>query len=983
MGSKVYITLDVEDKGTGKIKKFGANVEKAFDKIKMNAKAGATQAGKMERAWKSSIDHLKRHWKAYAVGGVAAIYGVTKMISGAITKMKEYVGMANVQEAAERKLGAVLKATGNAAGYNLDQLKKMASGMQSVTTVGDEVTLSGMAILATFKQIRGEGFERATKAAMDMSAVMGQDLKSSMVMIGKAVNDPITGMSMLTRVGVTFTDQQKDMARQLQESGDMAGAQNIILQELESQFGGTAAALREDFGGAVIAAGNALGDTKEEMGFLITKNQFFIDIVHLAEKQFMAWGEKIKENRGYLQGLLKSGVLKLVDGIIFVVKTMRFFHNAWLGIKLVGTAAMHALAVGIDELVGGIRFLLTPIDMLFEGLKKLGIIKVNPFDKIEESLGQFRVSSADVTKDVMDDIVKTNKTYDLVIDKVESWQTAIKAIPVEQIKTEKQITKSIKKIGKVQATATKAEIKAAKNAAKIAAKIAAKLAKDSAKIAQKLAKDKAKAIKDYAKESTKIYDRMYDDVQKLDLGDYAYSLKLLAKRYTNYKDHLESLARQDKKYSGGVQLLDQWMAGEKQKLWDDWARKHGTVLDRMEVRWRDYQKEAIDANTIAYDAISAGAAELEKQLSDVFFDIMTGNMDKVKFDWDAMWKSMVRSTADHMAQIVAETALDTAAKAASAGMDWLGTAMGWWAAGSWEIKKQHMAMLHPGEMVIPADMAEKVRASSAGKSNIGLGTPMTPEASITIPGSFRDVYTDNAIKAAFLSSIKGFTIQTVLNLISGIGLQVNPLGVIGTFARAGFAGYMGTKDAKQLYSLIYGENARYNPDQNVQAAMQSLSWSGFDKSMASKYGMMAINNPLAGRSGGGGGSWGGGPDSSSARGSTGVGTGTSVSRSSIGRGGTGPGSRNSPARYGGIFRGPESGYPGPTMHGVEAVVPLRDGNIPVSLQVSGADSKELLDEIKKLRTDLQAGNYTIARNTLKIAKIMDKFDGNGLPAERT
>ena len=752
-GSKVYITLEVDDKGSATMRKFGGNTDKAFDKLKKNARAGATQAGKMERAWKTSINHLKQHWKAYAVAGVAAVYGVTKMISGAINKMKEYVGLANVQEAAERKLGAVLKATGNAAGYNLEQLKKMASGMQSVTTVGDEVTLSGMAILATFKQVRGEGFERATKAALDMSAVMGQDLKSSMVMIGKAVNDPITGMSMLTRVGVTFTQQQKDMARQLQESGDMAGAQNIILKELESQFGGTAAALRKDFGGSVIAAGNALGDTKEEMGFLITKNQFFIKIIHLAEKQFMAWGEKIKENRGYLQDLLKSGVLKLVGGIIFAVKTMKFFHLAWLGIKLAGTAALHAVAVGIEELVGGIRFILTPIDMLFEGLKKLGIIKVNPFDKIEESLGQFRASSLDVTKEVMEDTKKVIKTYDLVAETFEGWQKQLKAIPVEQVKTEKKITKSLKAIGKVQATQTKAELKGAKDAAKAAAKLAkdkAKAVADFSKKYQKLtlgdhnyavkqlraqataykaagadhisvekwlsaeikkitgdtAKDKAKADADYAKESTKIYERMYDDVQKLDLGDYAYSLKLLAQRYTNYKDHLESLARQDSKYSGGVQLLDQWMAAEKEKLWDDWARKHGTVLDRMGVRWRDYQKEAIDANSIAYDAISVGAAEAERQISDNLFNVITGKMGKLGIDWESLWQGMVRSVTDAVAKMAVEAAIATT-------LDWA-TAL-FAAKGIWEVGGDEVPIIaHKKEMIVPAKQAEKLRDIVSG-----------------------------------------------------------------------------------------------------------------------------------------------------------------------------------------------------------------------------------------------------------------------------
>ena len=377
---------------------------------------------------------------------------------------------------------------------------------------------------------------------------------------------------------------------------------------------------------------------------------------------------------------------------------------------------------------------------------------------------------------------------------------------------------------------------------------------DLIKAEQAATKNKTKAVADYARESTNIYERLFDDVQKLDLGDYEHSLALLDKRYENYKTHLENLAIQDSKYAGGVQLLDKWIAGEKQKLWDDWAKKHGTVLDRLELRWRDYQKEGINTNKIMYDAISAGAANLEKQLSDVFFNVLTGNMSKVSLDWDAMWASMVRSTTDHMARIVTETALNVAAKAASAGMDWLGQSMGWWAAGSWEIKKQHMAMLHPGEMVIPTDMADKIRD---GSGNIGLGEPMLPELSTTIPGSFRDVYVDNAIKSALYSAAKGFGVRTVLSLLMGTGMKVNPWGVMGAYARAAYKGYMGHRDAKKLYSLIYGKDAPYNPDQNVQQSMQAIDWSGFDAHMAEMYPLMAINNPGYDSGGGAGGDWSG------------------------------------------------------------------------------------------------------------------------------
>ncbi|MBW2675036.1 MAG: hypothetical protein JRD89_16760, partial [Deltaproteobacteria bacterium] len=417
---------------------------------------------------------------------------------------------------------------------------------------------------------------------------------------------------------------------------------------------------------------------------------------------------------------------------------------------------------------------------------------------------------------------------------------------------------------------------------------------------------------------------------------------------------------------------DRWLAGEKEKLHDDWARKHGTVLDRMSVRWRDYQKEAIDGNRIMYDALDAGAAEMEKQLSDNFFNVMTGNINQVKLDWDAMWKSMLRSTTDHMAKIVTETALDKAAQAASAGLDWLGGTMGWWAAGSWEIKKQHMAMLHPGEMVLPADMAEKVRVSASNNGNISLGEPMTPEATTTIPGSFQDMYTDTAIQAALVSAVKGFSIRSALNVLTGMSMQVNPLGVVGTFLNAEVKGYMATRDAKQLYSMIYGKKATYNPKQNVNAAMQSMDWSGFDADMASKYGMMAINNPGHSRAYGDSGS--GGDGSTGGFGSQ--------SSTGMGTGGTSSGYGGSYARFGGMFSGPESGYP-MTLHGEEAVIPLKGGKVPVQMGNYGADSKELLNEIKKLREDLQAGNYTIASNTNKMYQILDKFDGDGLPPERT
>ena len=283
---KIDLIVDTK-KGTHEIKGFGRATESAMGK----AKSAATSLGKGFL----SLQGL--------VVGLAGAYGLYKLIGAA----KEWIGLANEQEAVEKRLSAVLKATGQAAGYNINELKDMASAMQEVTTVGDEVILAGMSILSTFKQIRGEAFERTTAVALDMAEVMQQDLKGAMVMISKAMNDPIANLSAMSKAGVQFTKEQKEQIKTLWESGKTMEAQNIILTELESQFGGVAKAARETFGGAVKATSNTLGDMKEQLGSVITENQFFIDQIQDAEGIIKGFTKAIEENKDLLQDLAKGG----------------------------------------------------------------------------------------------------------------------------------------------------------------------------------------------------------------------------------------------------------------------------------------------------------------------------------------------------------------------------------------------------------------------------------------------------------------------------------------------------------------------------------------------------------------------------------------------------------------------------------------------------------------------------------------------------
>jgi len=167
------------------------------------------------------------------------------------------------QEKAIAQLEATLKSTGRSSESLSKDMQDFASSLQEVTTFGDEAVIASQALLLTFTQIGGDAFPRAQRAILDVATAMGTDLQSATLQVGKALNDPILGMTALSRSGIQFTQAQKDVVKQMVETGNAAGAQEIILKELEVQFGGSAAAARNTLGGAIESLKNNFGDLLE------------------------------------------------------------------------------------------------------------------------------------------------------------------------------------------------------------------------------------------------------------------------------------------------------------------------------------------------------------------------------------------------------------------------------------------------------------------------------------------------------------------------------------------------------------------------------------------------------------------------------------------------------------------------------------------------------------------------------------------------
>lgn len=205
------------------------------------------------------------------------VTGVSLSTAGALTAVSGALAYSIKQamdaEVVMAQTAATIKATGGAAGLTAEQVGRMAGELSSMTGIADDVIQGGQNMLLTFKNIKGEAqFSRATKALTDMAVAMnggslaGLDLKSSAIQLGKALNDPVAGITALTRVGVTFTAEQKAMIKAMAEAGDTAGAQAIILQELESEFGGAAVAAGETTAGAFAKLQAATDNLAESVG---------------------------------------------------------------------------------------------------------------------------------------------------------------------------------------------------------------------------------------------------------------------------------------------------------------------------------------------------------------------------------------------------------------------------------------------------------------------------------------------------------------------------------------------------------------------------------------------------------------------------------------------------------------------------------------------------------------------------------------------
>lgn len=282
-------------------------------------------------------------------GGMLKSFGIGAAVIGgagaALSRLKGFISESVAEgaqfQAGQAQLAAVLSSTGNAAGFTAEQINAMAGRMSDLSAIDDDVIVGAQNMLLTFTNLKGEAFEGATQAVLDMSTAMNgggipsmEQLRGTALQVGKALNDPAKGLTMLTRAGVTFTDQQEKQIKTMIKAGDTMGAQKVMLDELTKEFGGSAALAALTYEGRMAKLSNAVGDVKKNIGLAIIAG---INPMIDAMTEQAKGADKATQNISELSYAV-YGITTILRGLVTGIKgVLQAFGVFILGIIGVGT----------------------------------------------------------------------------------------------------------------------------------------------------------------------------------------------------------------------------------------------------------------------------------------------------------------------------------------------------------------------------------------------------------------------------------------------------------------------------------------------------------------------------------------------------------------------------------------------------------------------------------------------------------------------
>lgn len=496
------LDLIVRDKGSAVMKRFGTTAEREMAVAKRGALAlGVAFAAVGTAAIKMWSDVIKVG--AGFEKSMAIVGGVTRATTSELEQMT----------AVAREMGEVTEFTASQAadgmaflaraGFSAQQSMAALSGVLDLATAGNvdlaraaDITSNALTAMklkvsdlgrvndvfvATFTrantslEMMAESFRYAAPIAKgfgvsieDLSAMIGllggagvqgsmagTQLAFAFQQAGKVakkfgLDEGASLVEVLREIKRTGTSAQKIMAL----FGQRGGRAALILKDAIPQFDAFSETLKNASGEAKTLA-DVMRDTVT--GSLATlksaiesvKIEAFEALKGTINSTIKTLTEFVRENRTAI-------AVGMVETIGYAVEALRFFTNAWQGLKIIAAFAIEIIAIGLDQLVWLLRAVLKPLDLLYAGAVKLGLLDINPFDTMTNAVWDLRTASVLMTKDLVDDTEKINAKFDKVGQSISKAVAELKKIKTTAKNAlpaaSKQIDKATKSMVALQKT---------------------------------------------------------------------------------------------------------------------------------------------------------------------------------------------------------------------------------------------------------------------------------------------------------------------------------------------------------------------------------------------------------------------------------------------------------------------------------------------------------------------------------------------------
>jgi hypothetical protein len=286
-----------------------------------------------------------------AIAALAAAVGAGAFLKGAI-------GEAMEAEDAMKRFNASLAAAGKYSKDASDRFSNFADKMEKLTAVEADAITQNASLLVSMGRLSGEGLERATKAALDLSAGTGKDLATSFSIVAKAANGNVGALS---RYGIN-----------IKETSNHAKDFENALKRLEGAFGGMAEAKANTFSGALNAMKIGFKNVQQEIGNMFIKSPEVVAAIRYIANAFGQLSEKFKDMAGgNIVGSLLKTIVSFGQGFAtYVIAPLEFTYNLGKALflaLLTGATAITSAFVNVGAAI--YRYVIKPVvDFLGSGI---------------------------------------------------------------------------------------------------------------------------------------------------------------------------------------------------------------------------------------------------------------------------------------------------------------------------------------------------------------------------------------------------------------------------------------------------------------------------------------------------------------------------------------------------------------------------------------------------------------------------------------